>query len=919
MLLVASMWKRLWLGAGCLVAAIALAPVVGVALVNPNDFCTGNPCQITSNKTADPDIVLDFGPRTVVLTAILTIGKRPVTNRVGNLTIRAGSFAITGNGQIDGSGGSAPAGSLLIETTGNIQVDGTRATGAFRFPGTDAGSVFLVADGDIYGAGRFNLSNSSISGGGGEIVLSAGGAINLTGQINANGGAQGFGGTLDFSAGQNMFVTGGINISGGEVGGGSMDAFAGGDIRLGSLDISAGGDAGDGGLANLLALGSLRINGGIVGHGAHNGENCGDAGELDLAADGDIFVNASIEMRGRGRDCSGGSVTIDGAAVQISALIDLSSTGTEGLGGDVDFSASSTLIIANTVRTDGADGGGDVLISSDGNISLGGTIRAEGRGTFGAGASLVDIDSGGTLAMSGSIMAFGGSLGQGGDVAFNGCTVFQTSLSTIDVRSAGGQITVRGNDSLTLQGRFFGEPTTEDPIAIQYRASGPPPAIGSATFNVAPTLIASPTIAPCALCNSDAECDDGNPCTANTCIPATGCSNPAISGPCDDGNACTTNDFCAFSLCLSVTPVVCDDGNPCTDNSCNPATGCQSVPNSAACDDGDACTLQDTCAGGICTGNPIDCSDGNPCTDNACVGGNCVSTDNTAPCEDGDACTVGDVCNGGNCQSGAPAVCDDADPCTTDSCSSAAGCVHTPIDQCTESDADNDGIPDLEDVCTTRAWSAPPVSPPDQHPLRTRLNLTKLTKPRGEQGIVFAGWFNPAAPPLPMQPELDGIHFAVSDSAGALYDIDVPGGLVGEPQHCGTRDGWTTAPGRKPRWKYDNRSGALPPGCVAGSARGLSSVQLKDLRSSSRAAIQFKVLVKKTTIDHVPAIPPTRLQANLALAARPEPGTASAAAMAGQCAEAVIAGNPIAAASPRPFCNQRLRNGFIEKLVCQGP
>ena len=914
-----SRMTRLVVAVAAVAAILASAPSGAAALSNPNDFCTGDPCQITSNKTADADITLDFGTRSVVLSAILTIGKRPLDNMVGNLTIRAGSFAIIGNGQIEGVGGSNHAGSVTIETTGNIQVDGTRATGAFRLPGTDAGAVSLFAGGDVYGEGHFNLSNSSILGGGGNLSVGAGGLINLTGSIDANGGAQGFGGTVDMAATENITASGGINLSGGESGGGTLDMFAEGSIVLGSLNLSAGGDAGDGGFANVLALGDLRMNGSVTGNGADNGIDCGDAGEVDLSADGDIFINASVTMRGRGLDCFGGSLTLDGNVVNVLAVIDLSSTGTEGFGGDIDFSAASTMAIVNTLRTDGADGAGDVLISSDGNISLGGSIRAEGRGTFGTGASLVDIDSGGTLAMSGSVIAFGGSQGQGGEISISGCTVFQGSLSTIDTRSANGQITVSGNDSITLHGSFFGEFTTVPPIEIHFRLGGTPPNIGSATFNLPPALVASPLIQPCALCASNTECDDGNPCTDDLCIPATGCSNTANTNPCDDGNACTTGDICANSVCAGPTPVVCNDGNACTDDSCDPQTGCKATPNTAPCDDGDPCTENDICTASSCSGTLINCNDGNPCTDNVCVGGACQSFDNSAPCDDGDACTANDACDGGSCQSGPAAVCEDGDPCTVDSCSSVSGCVFTPIEPCEDSDADGDGIPDVEDVCTTLDWSATPQSPPNQQPLKMALSITKLTKPRGEQGLLFKGWFNVAAPASPLQPDVDGIHFSVADADGVLYDVDIPGGAVGASQNCGPRDGWSSVIGTKSRWKYANKSGAFPPACVPGSALGVSTLQIKDIRASKRSAIQFKVGIKKTSIDRVPALPLTRIQGNLVFGTQPAPGQASAAAIAGQCAEGVITGTPIADGSPKPFCKQRMRNGFLEKLVCQGP
>jgi hypothetical protein len=53
-----------------------------------------------------------------------------------------------------------------------------------------------------------------------------------------------------------------------------------------------------------------------------------------------------------------------------------------------------------------------------------------------------------------------------------------------------------------------------------------------------------------------------------------------------------------------------------------------------------------------CTGAPGVCNDGNPCTDDACVAGVCQNTANTAPCEDGEFCTVGDTCAAGVCVAG---------------------------------------------------------------------------------------------------------------------------------------------------------------------------------------------------------------------------------------------------------------------------
>lgn len=59
----------------------------------------------------------------------------------------------------------------------------------------------------------------------------------------------------------------------------------------------------------------------------------------------------------------------------------------------------------------------------------------------------------------------------------------------------------------------------------------------------------------------------------------------------------------------------CDDGNPCTTDSCDPELGCVFAPNSATCaDDGSSCT-NDVCSAGACT-HPSNgtCSTATPCS-----------------------------------------------------------------------------------------------------------------------------------------------------------------------------------------------------------------------------------------------------------------------------------------------------------------
>lgn len=82
---------------------------------------------------------------------------------------------------------------------------------------------------------------------------------------------------------------------------------------------------------------------------------------------------------------------------------------------------------------------------------------------------------------------------------------------------------------------------------------------------------------------SQGQCEDGNPCTADTCDPETGgCSFAplAINTDCDDGNVCNGIARCdGTGQCRAGDPVeLLDDGDACTDTVCDPVTGDLSHP-----------------------------------------------------------------------------------------------------------------------------------------------------------------------------------------------------------------------------------------------------------------------------------------------------------------------------------------------------
>lgn len=111
------------------------------------------------------------------------------------------------------------------------------------------------------------------------------------------------------------------------------------------------------------------------------------------------------------------------------------------------------------------------------------------------------------------------------------------------------------------------------------------------------------------ICSGGAELDctegDDNPCLVFDCSPEQGCLTPQPVPDgfgCSDGLLCTVIDGCQNGECAGLQTMNCDDGDPCTADSCQEGSGCSSVlTEGLPCDDGDACTEQDQCtAEGVC-------------------------------------------------------------------------------------------------------------------------------------------------------------------------------------------------------------------------------------------------------------------------------------------------------------------------------
>ncbi len=254
------------------------------------------------------------------------------------------------------------------------------------------------------------------------------------------------------------------------------------------------------------------------------------------------------------------------------------------------------------------------------------------------------------------------------------------------------------------------------------------------------------TVDPCA------ECDDGNPCTADKCESGATCTHSAIAGclPCVNADICADNNVCTNDSCTggkcAHDPVTVEtpcekDGKKCTLDHCvagkckfsqpvpcgggwcgsvcqEPAGTCVAPSPNVPCIAADACLANTHCVVqgslGVCVGTAYTCSDGNPCTADTCTGSKqgCAfapTADAALVCDDANPCTDGDKCAAGACK-GAAKPCNDNNPCTSDSCTPPTGCVHTVQPGCKAGKKCGEGS-DCDDgnACSTDLCSADAV------------------------------------------------------------------------------------------------------------------------------------------------------------------------------------------------------------------
>ncbi len=516
-----------------------LVTISGAVTAGRDVFADGGSVTAKGGLTAARDVAL-FGRTGGVAVASVTAGNDFVVRATGDVTasgdLKAGQTPATGgagerliaagSGSATLFGEAADAGVGVIDLRGaNITLSGAvttdggahlrlQSTGATTLgAATVAGDISIDAAGDLTAgdltAGRDVALRSSAGGvsiasakAGDDIVLRAVGAIAVTGQLSAGGGADAAG------AGDGLFSLNPTSLGGDfDLAGGNVDlkSDTGGISALGAISAPT-----DVRLqaARAIAVGSvtagrdLLLDGGSVsGADLHAGRDVAVRAQTDsvtlasIAAGDDVVLRAAKDVTVSGAISAGGAADSDGAGDRLFA------TDKTALNGDFDLA------------------GGNIDVRAHGAIKVGGQAAATGDARFqtlDAGAiSLAAVTAGGDVLADGAAVQASGALLANRDVAVRGRTGV-VQLATIKAGDdiairAGGDVSVAG----TLSSGSASSATGAADRLISAAESGP-------IMRLVDPLAATASIEGFTLANGDIDIKSGGAISLNGDVNAAG-------------------------------------------------------------------------------------------------------------------------------------------------------------------------------------------------------------------------------------------------------------------------------------------------------------------------------------------------------------------------------------------------------------
>jgi len=348
----------------------------------------------------------------------------------------------------DGQGTGKSAGSIFINSQGNITFDGTLLTANGDME-ANGGIINVTATDDFTHTDHRFEADGDGGGNGGSIALEAGGTLSLNNRpIRARGGDTGDGGSIslksaaDLTVDQAKLLVDPGQEEGSNGNGGSIIVESDQNIDI-TTDVDASGvGSGNGGLIRLSGATGVSLNDHDLK--ALGGDN-GDGGTVEIITQPTITLTRS---------------NLTNSVLEITSDIDVSAQG-DGNGGRITINPDNTgfTLKANVnLRANGAGANGNagfITITSQGDITLeqGSLIQANGLGSVVENNIL--LDSSGELESSGIVESntLNSTIGNGGRIEINSGSLLQLSNISAIGRGAdkrGGTLEVNGGEDIII-------------------------------------------------------------------------------------------------------------------------------------------------------------------------------------------------------------------------------------------------------------------------------------------------------------------------------------------------------------------------------------------------------------------------------------------------------------------------------------
>lgn len=495
---------------------------VGNLVVTAGDYA-----YFYDDVTAPGGILVVAGGDIAAPFAATVFSTSSATGDAGHISLIAGATFTQNANQVVVTGASAIGGDINFALAGFDELDSssTAVGGAggditlVAFDGTeDSGNIYIQNNATVNSSGTGSGANGSIIMVAGSVTDGINAQIDFaltgaagTGEISLNNSVPVTPVTLskqtagvtsgDFRGG--VTTIGDIIVNNLSAPGGVIELISGGTVRAMNVDASAG-PVGNGGTvrvrtgdAEVLDIGTLTGNNAIGSVAASAGSTSGNAGTIDIQANGAGGLNITQLGALNGTEGAGGHyrlVALNGS-LNLGPAVDLNvSAGTTGVssfdGGSVELygtnlTSAGTLTITASPTGTGVAGSVDITAAGGNNLQIGnGANEIELSGPFSnvelatVGGGNIIITAGGSFSATNSI-----TLDSSGDVTVNGA--ISSPTTTITGSSVINNAGITGSTLLSILANFYtnNSATNGGSILIESFPSSNFVLNGNGTFN----------------------------------------------------------------------------------------------------------------------------------------------------------------------------------------------------------------------------------------------------------------------------------------------------------------------------------------------------------------------------------------------------------------------------------------------------